>query len=345
MPNTRQGEGGDPPHQPPPMDHQLFSMSDRKPQLSLFPEEATPPSPSLPAIPPGVFFGTSTWNYRGWAGQVYSPKVARSRDVNAMLEEYARYPLFNTVGIDGTFYRPYSREQFQGLAACLPPGFPCVSKVWEELTIRQFANVGRFEKLAGQRNPHYLNVALFLREIFEPNWETFRDHMGPFVFELQACPPHLRPTDTEFSDELETFFAQLPAEGKYAIELRDPALLTPAYFAALARHGVAHVFNSWTRMPKLHEQMAQRPAPTASFEIARLLLKPGRRYDEAVQTFKPYDRIQEPQPEVRADTVGLLRDARAGERPAYVLVNNRLEGNAPATIQALAEELEKEDTP
>ena len=42
-------------------------------------------------------------------------------------------------------------------------------------------------------------------------------------------------------------------------------------------------------------------------------------------------------PEMRRDTIDLIRAAEG--RPVYVLVNNKAEGCAPATIRALAEEL------
>lgn len=42
---------------------------------------------------------------------------------------------------------------------------------------------------------------------------------------------------------------------------------------------------------------------------------------------------------MRRDTVELLRKAVAENRQAYVLVNNRSEGNAPLTIQALNDQL------
>ena len=42
---------------------------------------------------------------------------------------------------------------------------------------------------------------------------------------------------------------------------------------------------------------------------------------------------------MRRDTLELLRKAVAENRQAYVLVNNRSEGNAPLTIQVLSDRL------
>jgi uncharacterized protein YecE (DUF72 family) len=44
-------------------------------------------------------------------------------------------------------------------------------------------------------------------------------------------------------------------------------------------------------------------------------------------------------PHMRRDTVALVRKAVSEQRRAYVLVNNRAEGNAPLTIQALKSSL------
>ena len=42
---------------------------------------------------------------------------------------------------------------------------------------------------------------------------------------------------------------------------------------------------------------------------------------------------------MRADTIALVKQAVAEQRTAYVLVNNRSEGSAPLTVQALVDEL------
>lgn len=49
---------------------------------------------------------------------------------------------------------------------------------------------------------------------------------------------------------------------------------------------------------------------------------------------EPYDKIIGELPDMRHDTVELMTQAVVEKRRAYVLVNNRSEGNAPMTIQA-----------
>jgi len=52
---------------------------------------------------------------------------------------------------------------------------------------------------------------------------------------------------------------------------------------------------------------------------------------------EPYTKIVGELPEMRRDTVTLVSQAIEETRQAYVLVNNRSEGNAPMTVQTLVE--------
>ena len=116
----------------------------------------------------------------------------------------------------------------------------------------------------------------------------------------------------------------------------NPEFLEPPYFAVLREHGVAHVFNSWTRMPSIGEQLTLPDVLTGPFLLCRALLRPGRSYEDAVEAFAPYDRIQDAQPALRADLVNLIRTALALRLPAWVIANNRAEGSAPLTLVAVA---------
>jgi hypothetical protein len=116
--------------------------------------------------------------------------------------------------------------------------------------------------------------------------------------------------------------------------------LTDAHGAVLAGHGVAHVFNSWNEMPAIGEQLELPWTFPAGFTVARALLRPGRAYADAVKLFEPYDRIRDPQPEVRQDLLRLIAEVMRRHMEALILVNNRLEGNAPGTIRAIVEMME-----
>jgi uncharacterized protein YecE (DUF72 family) len=248
-----------------------------------------------------------------------------------MLEEYAAFPLFRTVGIDSSFYAPPTDAVLGAYAEHLPPGFPCVSKVWNQLTVHTFTKA-QDKARAGQLNPDFLHADLFLEAVYEPYRQYFADHAGPFVFEFQTVGRSSGLAPEQFANRLDEFFGALPRDGQYAVEIRNEEFLTPMYFAVLREHGVAHVFNSWTRMPSIGDQLDLPGAVSGSFLVARALLQPGRTYDEAVDAFAPYDRIRDPSPALRADLVRLIETAVRTRIPAYLLVNNRAEGSSPLTI-------------
>jgi uncharacterized protein YecE (DUF72 family) len=316
-------------------------------QQDLFGVDALPPArPEVVdlarEIPATIRFGTSTWTYDGWLGDVYHRRY-RGPQPAQRLEEYVRYPLFRTVGIDSAFYDPPSEDELRSYAGALPAGFPCVSKVWDRITANRLGQDAPQPGLAGMKNPDFLNAALFKDAVLGPYSRVFRDHAGPFVFEFQSMRGKDLPDPLQWADQLDDFLGELPRDFHYAVELRNPELLTDLHGEVLKRHGVAHVFNSWTEMPSIGEQLDLRWTWPADFTVARALLKPGRRYSDAVKQFQPYDRVQEPQPALRNDLLRLVGEALRRRVEAFILANNRAEGNAPGTIRAVAREwLEKE---
>src|SRR5436309_11913129 len=70
----------------------------------------------------GVYFGTSSWKYEGWLGQIYTRgkyvarnKFSRSQFEQHCLEEYAT--IFPSVCGDFSFYQFYPNEFWQRLFA------------------------------------------------------------------------------------------------------------------------------------------------------------------------------------------------------------------------------------
>ena len=143
----------------------------------------------------------------------------------------------------------------------------------------------------------------------------------------------------EFCTRLDAFFGQLPKDFQYAVEIRNAGLLGPDYRKVLEMHGVGHVYTHWSYMPPLGEQHTLMETFTAPFTVLRLLTPQKMSYEAAKKRAEPYTKIVGELPEMRRDTVELVRKALAESRRAYVLVNNRSEGNAPLTIQALSDQL------
>ena len=289
-----------------------------------------------------VRFGTSTWTYEGWQGQVYRRQYAKSRFAQECLGEYCQYqynhePLFRTVGNDATFYRPPTANQLRRYLNQIPEDFEMCCKVWEEITIPSYAQQARYGVRAGQPNPRFLDAKLFNDLVLTPYREArFEPHAGPFLFEFQR---HGMSAE-EFVGKLDGFFGQLPKDFHYAVEIRNTGLLSPLYQDMLARHGVAHVYNHWSYMPPLLDQHQRMGTFTAPFTVLRLLTPLNMSYEAAKKRAEPYNKIVGELPDMRRETVRLVKQAVAENRQAYVLVNNRSEGNAPLTVQALAEQLQ-----
>lgn len=108
------------------------------------------------------------------------------------------------------------------------------------------------------------------------------------MFEFSRFWPSDYEHGRDFVADLDKFLGNLPKGWPYAIEMRNKGWLREEYFACLARHGVTHVFNSWDAMPTVSEQMALPGSVTnPAMLTARFLLKPGRKYEDAVKSFQP----------------------------------------------------------
>jgi len=289
----------------------------------------------------GVYIGTSSWKYEGWLGQIYTHDRYLSRGRFSprrfhaeCLAEYAE--VFPVVCGDFSFYQFPPPEFWQRLFASAPHPLRFAFKVPEEITVRVFPGHPRYGPRAGEANPSFLNAAMF-DTAFISLLRPWRERVAVLVLEFGTFSKQCYRTVSEFMEELDPFLAALPRDFTYAVEVRNPGFLAPEYLACLRRHGVAHVLSAWTRMPEIGVQLRVPGIETAGFTVARALLRQGRPYEEAVRAFSPYERIQDPNPETREALRGLISGARERAEQAYIFVNNRLEGNAPSTIEAITE--------
>ena len=97
--------------------------------------------------------------------------------------------------------------------------------------------------------------------------------------------------------------------------------------------------NAWTRMLALDQQIQLPGAYTADFTVVRALLRRGRAYERAVQAFEPYRLTHEVNEGARDAMRQIAERSRKKRAPTFLFVNNRLEGNAPSTIEAVADQL------
>jgi uncharacterized protein YecE (DUF72 family) len=284
----------------------------------------------------GIWIGTSSWKYEGWLDQIYTRELYATRGrfsqkkfESECLAEYAQ--TFPIVCGDFSFYQFPSPQYWQRLFSSSPAALQFALKVPEEVTAEVFPKHARYGPRAGLRNESYLNADAFAGLFLDP-LRPHASRVSVLMFEFGARGASPR----EFVAALDPFLARLPEGFRYAVEVRNREYLQPRYFDALRARGVAHVLNAWTRMPPLAQQV-NLPIP-ADFTVVRALLREGRAYEDAVARFQPYNKIVEQNPETRDALREWIRRMREERRASYIFVNNRLEGNAPETIQAVVEE-------
>lgn len=289
----------------------------------------------------GVYLGTSSWKYEGWMGQLYSAeryeyrgKVAKTRFERDCLREYAE--VFKTVCVDAAYYTFPSQQYLERMVEQVPEDFQFGLKVTDTVTIKKYPKLDRFGDMAGKPNENYLNADLFVKAFLHP-CEAIRSNVGLLMFEFSRFWPTDYEHGRDFVADLDKFLGRLPKGWPYGVEMRNRNWLRPDYFECLARHQVAHVFNSWEAMPAVGDQMAMPGSQTnPALVAARFLLKPGRRYEDAVKTFQPYDKTKEVNDEARKAGAALIAEGvKARGRKTFIYVNNRLEGNALSTIEAM----------
>jgi uncharacterized protein YecE (DUF72 family) len=309
------------------------------------PPQAARLAPKLHALANrGIYFGTSSWKYDGWLGSIYSQEryLTRGKFSNAKFEqdcltEYAE--TFPTVCGDLTFYQFPSEQYWAKLFDATSENFIFGFKVPEEITVSTWPTHARYARRAGLENELFLDPDTFQRS-FTARLEPYGKRVGPLIFEFGTFNKATFPTRTHFMARLDPFLKALPEGFRYAVEIRNQEYLRPDYFGLLASHNVAHVFNAWTRMPAIDEQSRLPEAFSADFTVVRALLRRGRQFEKAVETFQPYRELKQPDEATRDGLRRIAQRAMHERKDAFLFVNNRLEGNAPSTIEAVVERIE-----
>ncbi len=205
------------------------------------------------------------------------------------------------------------------------------------ITIKKFPKLDRFGEQAGKPKENFLTADLFVKAFLKP-FEAVRVNIGLLMLEFSRFWPTDYEHGRDFIADLDKFLGQLSKGWPYGVEMQNRNWLKPEYFECLARHQVAHVYNSWDAMPQVGEQMALPGSRTnPDLVAARFLLKPGRKYEQAVKAFEPYDGTKEENPEARTAGRALIAEGQAAgpKHQTFIYVNNRLEGNAISTIAAM----------
>jgi uncharacterized protein YecE (DUF72 family) len=161
-------------------------------------------------MPARCWIGTSGWSYRHWIGPFYPSGMTKGID---QLRFYAER--FDTVEVNGTFYRLIEADTFRRWREATPKGFVFACKGSRYLT--------HMKRL---KDPDQ-GVGRFFERV-----EALEGKLGPIVFQL---PGRFKPDRAR----LTRFIEALPGGRRYAFEFRDPAWFQPEILETLAERNVA----------------------------------------------------------------------------------------------------------
>lgn len=338
-------------------------MPPHDPSDSLFEDPVIPAARVRPAspgddllrlgrqLPSSVYLGTSSWSFPGWRGIVYGGSYSESTLAREGLVAYAEHPLLRLAGIDRSFHQPLTAREFERYANQVPEGFRFLVKA-PALVTDAFIRAER--GVPAQPNPRFLDAGAATETFVVPALEGLAARSGPLVFQLPPLPRSMTTDDAGHAtiERIGAFLSALPRQvgtltPLYAVELRNPELLTPRFIRMLRDCGARFTIGIHAGMPAAARQSAALRALDALPEegddwrlkgplVVRWNLHSGFRYDDAKSRYAPFDRLIDPDIATRGTLAHLVHVALKSGQPSYIIANNKAEGSAPLTLLELA---------
>lgn len=299
------------------------------------------------SLPRHLRLGTSSWNYPGWNGLVWQGDYTANHLSRHGLTAYSQHPLFRTVSIDRSFYRPLNVAQFAEHASQVGPDFRFVVKAPSLVTDA----LVRDESGRGMRpNATFLNATAALQQFVEPALEGLGNKLGALVFQISPLPGQLLMRMPEMINRLHRLLKAIPdlrgtaPDGVVAVEVRDPQWLVPQFVQALRDAGATYCMGLHPKMPPIAEQLpilrALWPGPlVCRWNLNALHGAYG--YEEARDLYLPFNRMVDPDLETRAALVRVIAGTAGAGQNVYVTLSNKAEGCAPLSVIELARALSR----
>ncbi len=306
-------------------------------------------------LPPSVHLGTSSWFFPGWRGLVWrddaDTNYSESQLARHGLRAYGEHPLFRSVGIDRTFYRPLETTDYACYAGQVPQHFRFLLKA-PAMVADAMMRGKRGDPI--EPNPLFLDPSATLDHFVGPAVQGLRAHAGPLLFQLSPLPREMTNVDAGIAtiERIAALLHALPSEIQgiaplYAVELRNAELLTPRFVRMLRECRARLCIGIHPRMPAAARQSAALRTMDALEDegddwrlkgplIVRWNLASGLRYEEARMRYAPFDRLVDPDIPTRGTLAHLVHVAIKSEQPSFIIANNKAEGSAPLTLTELA---------
>ena len=180
-----------------------------------------------------VRIGTSGWAYNHWRNVLYEPGLPTTRWLQRYVSE------FDTVELNGSFYRWPSDAQFERWRDQLPAGFVMAVKAARGLT-----------------HARRLRSPEVWAERLDRGWRALGERRGSLLVQLH---PALERDDERLDHFLDVMADDIPI----AVEFRHPSWDDPAVYELLETHDAAYVVMSGANLPCILKA-------TASFVYVRL---------------------------------------------------------------------------
>jgi len=228
------------------------------------------------------------------------------------LSFYAEH--FNSVEVDSTFYACPSIKTVHGWFAKTPDNFIFSVKVPQTIT---------HDKVLVD---------------CQPEWKQFLDTMGilatklgPIVFQFPFFSRGIFKDRHEFLDRLLPFLKKLPADHKFAVEVRNRDWLDAELLNLLRDHQIALVLQDRSWMPSPTE--LKFDPITADWTYIRWL--GNRKEIEAIT--ETWGKVVVDRKEELRSWVDFCHEIRKRGVTVYAYANNHYQGHGPATISTFLE--------
>jgi uncharacterized protein YecE (DUF72 family) len=281
--------------------------------------------------------GTCSWKFPSWEGLVYS-----ARDGIDYLREYAQ--IYDTVEVDQWFWSLFGQdtvslprqEDARAYRAAVAADFRFTVKVANSITLTHLYRRDKGEPLVP--NPHFLSPPLF-RAFLSP-LEPLSDVLGPLMFQFEYLNRQKMASQDEFQRQFGAFACQLPSGSSpggysYAVEVRNPGYMNPAYFEFLEENGLSPVLLQGYWMPPLTQVYERWLSCDSQQKVAVIRLLGPEREGIERQTGKRWNQIVAPKEEELEAIAQVVQDLLGRGVDVYLNVNNHYEGSAPLTIERI----------
>jgi uncharacterized protein YecE (DUF72 family) len=293
---------------------------------------------------PYLKIGTCSWKFDSWKGLFYD--ADKSYRPDDYLADYSRH--LDSVEIDQWFWSLFpggiklpNIGTVKSYADNVPEDFLFTVKAPNSLTLTHFypKQPKKFAEYGGQANKHFLNNELL--EKFLERLTLMENKLGPIMFQFEYLNKKKMASKELFFDKFHEFIIKAPKGYRYAIEIRNPNYLSPAFFKFLKDHDIGYVYLEGYYMPHIGEVYEKFQPATANFCIVRL--HGGDRLEIETKTGGLWDRVISPKPKGLKAAAQIVRTNRKQNVLTYVNLNNHFEGSAPITAKRFIDTIEKND--